>query len=94
MPDRWDDERIREEINDKIAGERLDLWDIQVAVEDGEVTLSGTVDSGEMKTLVEELCDRVRGVTEVTNLLRVAREHDGQIAIGNIFGGLDPDWRR
>jgi osmotically-inducible protein OsmY len=94
MPDRWDDERIRDEINDKLSGARLDLWDIQVAVEAGEVTLSGTVDSGEMKTLVEELCDTTKGVTEVTNLLRVAREHDGQIAIANIFGGIDPDWRR
>ena len=94
MPDRWDDERIREQISDALSGHlRLDAGDIDVEVEDGEVTLSGTVDSREMKTLAEDICDAVQGVTDVTNLLRVAFDHDGQIGPGAYFD-IHANWRR
>jgi osmotically-inducible protein OsmY len=51
----------------------LDSTDIEVAVEGGAVTLTGTVDSSDAKLLAEELTESVAGVREVHNRLKVAR---------------------
>jgi len=67
------DERIREEINDRLmANDRLDASDIEVQVKNGEVTLTGSVDSRSAKRLAEDIVESVAGVHEVMNQLRVS----------------------
>ena len=66
------DERIREDLSDTLmADDRIDASDIEVAVKDGEVTLTGTVDDRQSKRLAEDLAEQVMGVREVMNQIRV-----------------------
>ena len=72
------DDRVREEICDTMTDDPpLDASDITVQVEHGEVTLSGTVASREQKRRAEDVAERVSGVKDVTNQLRVSREANG-----------------
>ncbi|MET0341122.1 MAG: BON domain-containing protein [Polyangiales bacterium] len=69
------DERIREDVSDRLGlSDRLDPSEIEVTVSNGEVTLTGTVQSRGEKYLAEEVADDVSGVNEVNNQLRVRRE--------------------
>lgn len=69
---RRSDERIREDINDRMTYDpNLDASEIEVKVESGEVTLSGTVDSRWEKRRAEDIAESVSGVTGVNNQLRV-----------------------
>jgi osmotically-inducible protein OsmY len=52
--------------------DRVDASNIEVAVKDGEVTLSGTVTSRDDKHRTEDLIERVSGVKGVSNTLRVS----------------------
>ena len=80
---RRSDERIREEINDRMTeSEWLDASDIEVFVQAGEVTLSGTVDSRYAKRLAEDIADSVSGVGNVQNNLRVQSYEAGAAAAG------------
>jgi osmotically-inducible protein OsmY len=75
------DDRIRDEICDCMTDDAaLDASEIEVEVIDGVVTLSGSVMSREQKRRAEDLAERISGVRDVTNQLRVARTgngHDG-----------------
>ena len=72
---RRSDERITEEINDRLYRHPdIDASDVDVTVKEGEVTLSGTVDSRRAKYLAEDLCDQVMGVKEVNNQLRARKQ--------------------
>jgi osmotically-inducible protein OsmY len=69
---RRSDERIREDINDRLTdNDWIDASDVEVSVLVGEVTLSGTVDSRYAKRVAEDIADSVSGVTNVQNNLRV-----------------------
>jgi osmotically-inducible protein OsmY len=69
------DERIREDVNDRLAEQHeVDPSEIEVAVSNGDVTLTGTVNSRHEKFLAEEIADDVSGVNDVQNQLRVRRE--------------------
>jgi len=69
------DDRIREDINDRLTEDgRLDATHIEVQVIEGEVTLTGTVDSREAKRRAEDLADHVSGAHHVQNNLRVSRD--------------------
>lgn len=71
---RRSDERIREDICDRIAHWGLvDATDVDVRVEDGEVTLTGTVHSRRDKRALEDVVEDVTGVLDVHNRLRVRR---------------------
>jgi osmotically-inducible protein OsmY len=66
------DDRIREDVSDKLGDDPMvDASDIDVAVENGEVTLSGEVTSRQAKRQAEDCVDRVAGVRHVQNNLRV-----------------------
>lgn len=68
------DDRIREDVNDRLSLEdHLDPSEIEVSVSNGEVTLTGSVETRREKFLAEEIADDVSGVTEVHNSLRVGR---------------------
>lgn len=72
------DDRIREDICDRLMQGWMDAGDVTVRVEKGEVTLSGTVKSRDEKRAIEDLAEEVLGVKEVNNELRVAREQQRQ----------------
>jgi osmotically-inducible protein OsmY len=66
------DERIREDINDRLTDDwMLDASDIEVEVNEREVTLSGHVSSRSDKRRAEDIAEQVSGVTHVQNNLRV-----------------------
>ncbi|HEX6010675.1 MAG TPA: BON domain-containing protein [Geminicoccaceae bacterium] len=69
---RRSDQRIAEDVNDRLTDDPdVDASDVEVRVEDGEVTLSGTVDSRVARRRAENLAEDVRGVGHVQNNLRV-----------------------
>lgn len=71
------DERIREDVNDCLCDDAfIDASDIDVQVSNGEVTLSGTVDSREAKRRAEDLIETISGVRECQNHLRIKREQE------------------
>jgi hypothetical protein len=71
---RRSDERIREDVSDRLTDDSwLDASNIEVSVDDGEVTLSGSVDSRDAKRRAEDLAERVSGVGDVQNQLKVRR---------------------
>lgn len=66
------DARIREHVCDALTEQdSVDASDIEVQVEDANVTLKGSVPEREMKRLAETTAEACRGVQHVTNLLRV-----------------------
>ncbi len=70
---RRSDERIREDISDKLTDDPyIDATEIEIEVSGSEVTLTGTVDSRSARRRVEDLAERCSGVSHVQNNLRVA----------------------
>lgn len=69
---RRSDERIREEVEDSFCEDpHLDPHNVDVQVEDGVVTLTGSISDRSMKRHAGNLADAVRGVKDVNNLLRL-----------------------
>ena len=68
------DERIREEVNDVLCDDdQIDASEIIVSVENGEVSLSGTVSDRRAKRRAEDLVEEISGVTNVENRIRVGK---------------------
>lgn len=66
------DERVREDVCEALAYHPyIDATNIEVAVTDGEVTLTGSVEDRRTKRIVEDVVDDVHGVTDVHNQLRL-----------------------
>lgn len=66
------DERILEDVCERLTQHgQVDASDIEVRVENGEVTLSGTVDNRQAKHMAEDAADSVSGVRDVHNELRL-----------------------
>lgn len=66
------DDRIREDINDRLTyDDFLDASDIDVQVNNGEVVLTGTVESRYAKRLAEDIAEDVSGTRNVENRIRV-----------------------
>lgn len=72
------DERIREDVCERLADDaRVDASEIEVTVQNREVTLSGTVrDRGERRW-AEDIAESVSGVTHVQNNLRAGQTQEG-----------------
>ena len=80
--DRRPDERIQDDVSERLAAEpQVGAAQIQVNVTDGEVTLTGTVDSPEARRRAEDIAGSVAGVASVLNNLRV-RQPGGTGATG------------
>jgi hypothetical protein len=72
------DARIHEDVCDRLTDHpQIDASEIEVEVQHGEVTLTGTVDSRYVKRLAEDVAETVSGVTDVHNRLRVAQGQRG-----------------
>ena len=69
------DDRIREDICDRMTEDPiLDASEIEIDVRQGEVTLTGSVTSRDQKRRAEDIAERIGGVRDVTNQLRVTRD--------------------
>jgi osmotically-inducible protein OsmY len=67
------DDRIKEDINDRLSDDVfVDASSIDVTVEKGEVTLTGTVSTRSEKRRSEDIAEQVSGVKNVENRLRLA----------------------
>jgi hypothetical protein len=77
---RRSDDRIREDICDRLTDDPLlDPSDVTIKVEGGEVILTGFVATRDEKRRAEEEAERVSGVHDVINQIRVNRgEGSGQ----------------
>jgi hypothetical protein len=88
------DERIHDDVCERIARSGIDASEVEVKVERAEVTLAGTVHSRADKWRLEDVADDVYGVDDVHNHLRVERERaEGKRDVGV---GPDPEaahWR-
>jgi osmotically-inducible protein OsmY len=51
---------------------RIDASDIEVGVENGEVTLTGTVSDRQSKRMAEDIAENVYGVSDVQNRIRIS----------------------
>lgn len=66
------DDRIREDVNDNLTEDwAVDARKVSVRVENGEVTLDGTVPTRLQKRRAEDCAEEVSGVKHVQNNLRV-----------------------
>jgi osmotically-inducible protein OsmY len=96
------DERIREDVCERLSEGHLDASDIDVQVKDGEVTLSGQVSDRRTKRLVEELLDNIKGIRDVENKLKVrmigargdTSKPEGQKPEGQKLEGQKPEGQK
>jgi osmotically-inducible protein OsmY len=80
---RRSDARIHEDVCDRLAEDPyVDASDVEVAVRDGEVTLTGIVRSRHEKRDAEETIESIPGVRDVHNQLRVERWQPSQSPLG------------
>jgi hypothetical protein len=71
------DGRILEEVCDVLTRDpNVDASDVEVDVENGEVSLSGTIPTRSQKRLAEDLAAQCLGVHDVHNRLKVQRAGD------------------
>jgi BON domain len=73
------DERIKEDISEQLTQhEQIDATEIEVQVQDRNVTLTGTVNNRQAKRMTEDLVENVSGVQEVINQIRVVRDESNR----------------
>jgi hypothetical protein len=66
------DPRIQEDVCDRLTADpQIDASEIEVSVQDGEVTLDGCVDDRSIKRAAEDCIEALPGVIQVHNRLRV-----------------------
>ncbi len=74
------DERIREDVLDRLnhlsVHADVDASEVEATVQDGEVTLTGSVVERRWKHMMEDAADGVMGVKDVHNQVRVRREDE------------------
>jgi hypothetical protein len=69
------DERIKEDISEQLTQHpEIDATEIEVRVQGGEVTLTGTADSRHAKRLAEDIAESASGVKECHNQIRVKQQ--------------------
>lgn len=66
------DERIRDDVNEELTRHPgIDASEIDVRVDNGEVTLTGTVDDRRAKRMAEDVAESCSGVKDVHNQLHI-----------------------
>lgn len=66
------DEKILEQINEALTHHPgVDASEIEVSIKNAVVTLSGTIESRQMKQMAEECVEEISGVNEIKNDLRI-----------------------
>lgn len=77
-PKNWQrsDDKIREEVSEALEQDpRVDASNIEVNVQNGEVTLTGNVPQRHMKRWAEDVAERCRGVRDVHNQVRATSDY-------------------
>lgn len=73
------DDRIEEDVNQRLTEHpMIDATDIEVHVQNGEVTLRGHVDHREAKRIAEDITESVFGIKELTNQIKVRQRGEGE----------------
>jgi osmotically-inducible protein OsmY len=73
------EERIREDVCDRLTDDAIvDATGIQVQVQGDEVVLAGNVNNREEKRRAEDIVERVYGVRNVENRIRVGRGNEAE----------------
>jgi hypothetical protein len=96
---RRSDERVKEELCDRLTADPdIDASEIEVSVQDGEVTLEGTVRERRMKRDAEDCAESVAGVREVHNRIRIdargeAAQHTDEAREHEDMSGISRFWR-
>lgn len=73
------DDRIEEDINEQLTWHSMiDATDIEVSVQNGEVTLRGHVDSRQAKRMAEDIAESCFGVQEVNNQIKIKHRGEGE----------------
>jgi osmotically-inducible protein OsmY len=71
------DRRIDEELSDHLEQHSyIDTTNVTVTVNDGKVTLEGTVPDSDQKNYVEEVAAKIDGVTGIDNRLTIQKPQD------------------
>jgi hypothetical protein len=65
------DERIKEDLCDRLMHSWVDASDVEIDVRGGEVLLGGMVDDRASKRAVEDFADEILGVKDVQNNIRI-----------------------
>jgi len=66
------DDRIREDVSEELwRHPEIDASEIEIVVENGEVTLTGKVEDRQQKRMAEDIAERCSGVRDVHNQLKV-----------------------
>jgi hypothetical protein len=73
------DDRIREDICDRLMMSWMNAENVEVQVRDGEVTLTGMVKSRDEKRAIEALAESVLGVKDLNNAIRVERRDQSPV---------------
>lgn len=86
------DERIREDVSDHLSDDPLvDASEIEVNVQNSEVTLNGTVENRVQRRRAELAAEQVSGVSHIQNNLRVKHTSQGARHSGEqASGAADP----
>jgi len=80
------DDRIREDVSERLSDDaRVDASEIEIMVQNREVTLTGTVRDRNEKRWAEDIAESVSGVTHVQNNLRVG-QRQGEHTTGTEAG--------
>jgi hypothetical protein len=83
------DDRIHDEICELVARDSdVDASEVDVKVENGEVTFTGTVEDRRCKRELEDVAERVFGVIDIHNNLRVRKSLFNELG-DRIFGSND-----
>jgi osmotically-inducible protein OsmY len=86
------DERIKDDIHEELIRHgRIDASDVEVQVKDGEVTLTGQVSSRQDKRVAEELAEKVLGVHDVQNQLRVRNQQQSSSSMSSGSSASSPN---
>lgn len=76
------DERIREDVCDRLMRGWVNAEDVDVDVKNGNVTLKGSVSSRDEKRALEDIAEDVLGVKDVDNHVKVRRGDDDRTLRG------------
>ena len=85
------DERVKEDVYERLTNLDVDASEVSVEVQEGKVTLEGTVPQRWMKHTIEDIADGCAGVKDVENRIRVqsqSRASGSESETGSSSGGL------
>lgn len=84
------DQRIYEDVCDALADDsNIDASQVEVKVEKGEVTLTGTVDQRDTRRRIEDVVERVSGVKDVSNQIKIQRAGSASASGSSSAGSND-----